>query len=406
MIDNWESHFSLLLAGFEGYSIGKQMDMLKDPGIISLAGGLPSPEMFLKEEVRRFSRQRLEDDIETIMQYTGIRGEEDFIKAVIAFLKRDGIEAAEENILITNSGQHGLDLTGRLFLDSGDVVLSDRPTFAGALVAFRMQAPRFAGVSLDEKGSWVEDYKGIIEALLSEGRNPKFIYVVPDFQNPSGVTMSLERRKRLLEISSEYSIPIVEDSPYRDLRYYGETLPSIYELDQKEGGGRVIGLYTFSKLFCPGFRLGFNLGPAPVISKMLDIKEGNVLNTPKYNQDMGTDFLTKVDLDSYLEKCRTYYRAKLEVCLRALEANFPPDSGVTWTKPEGGLFIWVSLPERINTEELLYEAVKFKVAFVPGSAFYGDNPETNHMRLNFSYPSAEQLTTGIERLAQCIKNKL
>lgn len=280
----------------------------------------------------------------------------------------------------------------------------DRPTFAGAIVAFQLQRPEFIGIDMEEDGPNVRSYKKKIEEL--KNKKPKFMYVIPDFQNPSGITMSLKKREALLDISYEYDIPIIEDSPYRDLRYRGETIPSIYELDQKREGGHVIGLYTFSKLFCPGIRVGFNIGPKDVISRMTNIKEGNVLNTPKYNQDMCTAFLTEMDFEPHIEKCRNYYREKLNVFLQTMEKYFPPEMGVSWTKPEGGLFLWVTLPEHIDTYELFYEAMKFKVAFVPGNTFYGENPAKNHMRINFSFASKEQLAEAVKRLSECIKSKL
>ena len=201
-------------------------------------------------------------------------------------------------------------------------------------------------------------------------------------------------------------MPIIEDSPYRDLRYEGETIPAIYALDQRRDGGHVIGLYTFSKLFCPGIRVGFNIGPGEVITRMTHIKEGGILNTPKWNQDMCTAFLDDPGLDQHLEGCRTYYREKLAVFLDTMAAHFPPDSGVSWTRPEGGLFLWVTVPEHIDTDELFFEAIEHKVAFVPGALFYGENPERNHMRINFSFVSKDQLAEAVERLAACIKKRL
>ncbi|MCD4797073.1 MAG: PLP-dependent aminotransferase family protein [Candidatus Cloacimonetes bacterium] len=404
MIKDWQSRFSDNLKEYGGYSIGKLFALLSDPEIISLAGGLPSPDMFLKDGMRTASKNRLQENIDTIMQYTNIKGESDLIKAVIKFLKRDNIAVSEENIVITSSGQHGLDILGRLFINPGDIVMIDRPTFAGAIVAFQLQRPEFIGIDMEEDGPNVRSYKKKIEEL--KNKKPKFMYVIPDFQNPSGITMSLKKREALLDISYEYDIPIIEDSPYRDLRYRGETIPSIYELDQKREGGHVIGLYTFSKLFCPGIRVGFNIGPKDVIARMTNIKEGNVLNTPKYNQDMCTAFLTEMDFEPHIEKCRNYYREKLNVFLQTMEKYFPPEMGVSWTKPEGGLFLWVTLPEHIDTYELFYEAMKFKVAFVPGNTFYGENPAKNHMRINFSFASKEQLAEAVKRLSECIKSKL
>ena len=406
MIKDWISQFSDNIKKYGGYSIGKLFALLSDPEIISLAGGLPSPDMFLKEEMRIASQKLLDKELESIFQYTNIQGESSLIRAVIQFLKRDNIDISEENIVITSSGQHGLDITGRLFLNPGDVVIIDRPTFAGAIVAFQMQRPEFVGVDIEDDGPDINGFRQKIEELKKKNKSPKFIYVVPDFQNPSGITMSLEKREAILDLSYEYDIPIVEDSPYRDLRYYGETIPSIFGLDQKLKGGNVIGLYTFSKLFCPGIRVGFNIGPKDVIKRMINIKEGNLLNTPKYNQDMCTAFLTEMDMETHLEKCRKYYREKLNVFLKTMESCFPIEMGVTWTKPEGGLFLWVTVPEHIDTQELFYEAIKFKVAFVPGEVFYGENPAKNHMRINFSYASKEQLAEAVKRLSGCIKKQL
>ena len=400
---DWSSKFSDNIKDFDGYSIGKLFKLLNDPEIISLAGGLPSPDVFLKDDLRRISQERLLTEIDKIMQYTPITGEDELIKAIQRFLQKDDIHLSEDQIVVTSSGQQGLDMVGRLFLNPGDVVLVDRPTFAGALVAFQMQRARFEGVNLEEDGTDVSALRRRIEELKKEGVEPKFIYVVPDFQNPSGISMSAEKREALLDVSYDYGVLILEDSPYRSFGYYGDVGPTIFSLDQKRGGGNVIGSYTFSKLFCPGMRVGFNIGPKAVIEKMTNVKEGNVLNTPKYNQDMCAAFLNELDVDAHLLNCRDYYREKLELFQKSMEENFPNGSGVTWTRPRGGLFVWVTLPEHLNTHDLFYEAIKYKVAFVPGDAFYGENPEYNHMRINFSYPSKEQLREGVRRLAMCVE---
>jgi len=406
MKPKWHALYSENIRPFEGYSIGKLFKYLKDPDIISLAGGLPSPDMFLRDEMRLVSRQRLEKDIEKIMQYSDISGESALKEAVIEFLESDGIRVSEKNVLITSSGQQGLDLTGRLFLDPGDALLVDRPTFAGALVAFQMQRPLFYGLDIESDGTDIEGFREKIKSLEQKNQKPKFMYVVTDFQNPSGITMSLEKRKALLDISETFGIPVVEDSPYRSLRYTGENIPSLFSLDQQRGGGHVIGTYTFSKLFCPGMRIGFNIGPEAVIEKMNNIKEGSTLNTPKYNQDICTAFLKEMKWQEYMSRCREYYRKKLSVFLTAMDRYFPKVPGVAWTRPEGGLFSWVTLPEGIDTTALFYEAVKHKVAFVPGKAFYGENPACNHMRINFSYPSAAQLEEAVQRLAACVETRL
>ncbi len=406
MQQDWISRFSDNIRDYGGYAIGKLFKLLSDPAMISLAGGLPSPDTFLTNDLQRISRQKLLEDAESIMQYTDITGESDLIEAVIQFLKEDNIHISKDNIVITSSGQQGLDLTGRLFLNPNDAVILDRPTFAGAIVAFEMQRPKFGGVEIEDDGSDIEGFERKIDMLTRRDIPVKFIYVVPDFQNPTGISMSLEKRETLLDLSYKYDIPIVEDSPYRSLRYHGDNLPALFELDQDRKGNHVIGVYTFSKLFCPGMRVGFNIGPKEVIGKMANIKQGSTLNSPKYNQDMCTAFLQEMDWKTHMQNCRNYYREKLDIFLDTMQEYFPADTGVRWTRPQGGLFLWATAPEQINTLELFYEAIKFKVAFVPGEVFYGENPANNHMRINFSYPSKEQLTEATRRLSDCIKKQL
>ena len=405
MMQNEHLRYAANMRDYEGYSIGKLLSLISDPAIISLAGGLPSPDMFLKAELRQATRQRLDGDIDRIMQYSPIRGETELIDAIIAFLQRDGIQVAADNVMITTSGQQGLDLAGRLFLDPGDAVVVERPTFAGALAAFQMQRPAYLGIDLEADGIDVERLQDVLSDCHSSGRLPKFIYVVADFQNPSGISMSLAKREALLDLSDRYSIPIVEDSPYRTLRYRGTELPSLFSMDQQRGGGRVIGVYTFSKLFCPGMRVGYNIGPPEVMEKMTNIKEGSTLNTPKYNQDMCAAFLTKVDLDAYFERCCAYYGDKLGAFLDAMAAHFSPQRGVTWTRPEGGMFLWVTVPKSVDTRELFHDALKFKVAFVPGETCYGERPERHHMRVNFSYSSKAQLLEAVKRLSDCLRQQ-
>jgi 2-aminoadipate transaminase len=307
--------------------------------------------------------------------------------------------------MITTSAQQGLDLVGRLFLDPGDAVVLERPTFGGAIAAFQMQRPEFLGVELTSGGVDIEGLQALLEKRSKGQGLPKFIYVVPDFQNPSGVTMGLEQRHALLEISERFRVPVVEDSPYRSLRYRGEDIPSLYALDQQLGGQRVIGIYTFSKLFCPGMRVGFTIGPQEVIEQMTRIKEGGTLCTPKYNQDMCTAFLTRIDLEGYFQRCRAYYGAKMNTILASLESHFPPHRGVSWTRPEGGMFLWVSLPKTVDTRKLFHQALAFRVAFVPGEAFYAEQHEHHHMRVNFSFPSRDQIREAVRRLSDCLESR-
>lgn len=405
--EKWDEIFSDNIKDFEGYSIGKLLEYTKEPDIISFAVGMPSSDTFPVELVREGSQRILRENAGRILQYSPIPGEESFFESIIDYLKMDNIEVEKEQILITNGGQHCLDLVGRLFLNPGDSILLDRPTFGGAIVAFKMERPKFIGVNIKDDGSDINGFRrGIEKGKEETGKLPKFIYVVPDFQNPSGITMSLEKRKELLDLSYRYDIPIIEDSPYRELRYRGETLPSIFSLDQQRDGTNVIGLYTFSKIFSPGIRVGFNIGHPSIIDKMTNIKEANVLNTPKLNQDLCEIFLRETDFSRYYSGMRKYYGNKLDIILKALEKYLGNEDGVSWTKPEGGLFLWVTLPEHIDTRELFFDAIEKKVAFVPGDSCFAERPEKNHLRINFSHPDRGDIEKGIKRLSETIKEHL
>jgi len=336
---------------YEGYKVGKMLCYIQDPEIISFAGGLPSSDVFPLDLIQKAAEKSLKEDPHHVLQYSAISGEKELMEAIIGYLQKDGIHIKPENIMITKGMEAG------------------------------------------------------IEDLISQGRKPKFIYVVPDFQNPSGITMSLEKRLSLLSAGKKYGIPLIEDSPYRELRYKGENIPPIYSLDKNQGN--VIGIYTFSKILCPGLRVGFNIGPSEVIRKFSFIKGANILNTPKLNQDICTAFLREYDLDAHFNMARKYYSEKLTFFLEAMEENFPEDMGVEWTKPEGGLFLWITMPEKVNTLELFYEAAKEKVAFVPGEVCYPKgHVKHNTMRINFSYPTKDEIAEGVKRLSFVVKKYL
>ncbi len=400
-----EHLFTEIMRPYEGYNIGKMFKYMSDPEIISFAAGMPSEELFPVELVRNTLLRIMDNNSAQVLQYSPVHGEEDLMLAVIEYLKRDHVHIALENIMITTSGQHGLDLIGRLFLEPGDTIVCDLPTFGGAMAAFEMENPLYFAKDIQEDGSDIEGMAAGISDLTRKGRTPKFIYVVPDFQNPSGITMSLEKRKALLALGEEYKIPIVEDSPYRELRYRGRDIPSLYSLDNNRGN--VIGIYTFSKIFSPGLRVGFNIGPPEVIKKFSFIKGANILNTPKLNQDICTAFLREYDLDNHYSKARAFYSKKLAFFLETLDEVFSDLKEVHWTVPEGGLFLWMTVPSQINTMELFHAAIKEKVAFVPGELCFPKGYERfNTMRLNFSFPSKKQVVQGVQRLRNVINKYL
>ena len=397
-----KSLFTDIMKEFEGYAIGKTLVYLNDPEIIPFAGGLPSVDVFPTIFIQEIAEKSLKQEAKKVLQYSPISGEKELMEAIIDYLKMDNIHIKPENIMITTSGQQGIDLVGRLFLEPQDLIIADLPTFGGALASFEMEDAQYVAKDIQENGSNVDGMEEAIKDSLNKGKKPKFIYVVPDFQNPSGITTCLEKRTALLSLSRKYSIPLVEDSPYRELRYRGEHIPSIYSLDENKGN--VIGLYTFSKILCPGLRVGFNIGPPEVIQKFSFIKGANILNTPKLNQDICTAFLREYDLNAHFKKVKAYYSEKLNFFLNALDEHFPEDMGVKWTKPEGGLFLWITVPDQINTMDLFYKAIEEKVAFVPGEVFYPDGHKRyNSMRINFSFPTKEQITEGVKRLSTVIK---
>jgi 2-aminoadipate transaminase len=397
-----KSLFTNIMRGFEGYKIGKLFTYLKDPAIISFAGGLPSSDVFPGDFIRKAVEKSLKQDSDRVLQYTAIPGEEELVEAIIDYLKKDNTYIEPKNIMITTSGQQGIDLVGRLFLEPKDIIITDLPTFGGALASFEMEDAEYVAEDIEEDGSHVRGFEAGIENLMTRGRKPKFIYVVPDFQNPSGITTSLEKRLALLSLSKKYGIPIVEDSPYRELRYREQHIPSIYSLDKNQGN--VMGIFTFSKILCPGIRVGFNIGPPEVIDKFSFIKGASILCTPKLNQDICTRFLREYDLEAHFQRIRNYYSEKLKFFLEAMEKNFPADMGVEWTKPDGGLFLWITVPEHINTSELFFMAIEEKVAFVPGAACYPTGYlKDNTMRINFSYPTKDEIIEGVKRLSTAIK---
>lgn len=400
-----KSLFTDTMKKFEGYAIGKMLKYLGNPEIISFAGGLPSTDIFPIDLIHGAADKSLKEDWGRVLQYSPIPGEKDLMEAIIDYLKTDDIHIQPENILITTSGQHGIDLVGRLFLEPRDLIVTDLPTFGGALASFEMEDAQYIALDIEGDGSDIRGMEQGIKRALNRGKQPKFIYVVPDFQNPSGITMSLEKRQALLSLGKKYEIPIVEDSPYRELRYRGENIPSIFSLDKNQGN--VIGIYTFSKILCPGIRVGFNIGPPEVIQKFSYIKGGNILNTPKLNQDICTAFLRRYDLNSHFKKLVDYYAEKLSFFLEAMEENFPEEASVKWTKPEGGLFLWITVPENINTLDLFSIAIEEKVAFVPGEVFYPEGLRKNNtMRINFSFPTREEIVEGVRRLGSVIKKYL
>jgi 2-aminoadipate transaminase len=378
--------------------IRQLLKVTRRPDVISFAGGLPATETFPVKDLEDISCQILREKGAVALQYGPTEGEMPLREEIAKWLSKEKPAIKPENILITTGSQQGLDIVSRVFLDPQDIVIVELPTYIGGLQAFSAHRARMIGVPQDDHGMRVDLLERTLAKLAAKNKKPKFIYVVPDFQNPSGVTLSQERRKRLLELVYQHEIPIVEDSPYRDLRFMGQPVPAIYSLDTQN---QVIVLGTFSKLLCPGLRVAWIMASTEWMDRMVVAKQSMDLCSPSFTQLIVAEYLRRGLLPAQIENIRKLYARKREVMLEALNKYMP--KGVKWTQPEGGLFLWIKLPKKMSATELFPKAIENKVAYVIGSAFHCNGKGHNTMRINFSYPSEQQIDEGIKRLAKMIK---
>ncbi len=395
----WHDYYSECARRMTSSAIREILKFAQRPEIISFAGGMPAPELFPTKEMEEICSYTLTEKGTEALQYGITEGYPPLRSFLVEKMAAYGLGTSEENIVVTAGSQQALDLIGRVFLDPGDAILLEKPSYVGAIQAWRAYGVKFATVPLDEKGMRVD----LLEEAIMESK-PKFIYVLPNFHNPAGVTLALERREKLVELAARHSVPIVEDDPYGELRYEGEHLPPLAVLDAKRNGGNVLYLGTFSKLIAPGLRLGWVVAPAEVARQLVLAKQGADLHTNSFGQVMVYEYCRRGLLQPHIEEIIATYRERRDAMLAALERYFP--EGVRWTKPEGGLFLWVILPEEVDSVELLKEAVEEKVAFVPGTAFYADGTGHNTMRLTFATANPEMIEEGIKRLGKAIKKRL
>ncbi len=379
-------------------------DLLKftrQPDIISFGGGLPAPQTFPLKQIEQISCDVLREKGTMALQYGPTEGEPALREEIARWLQKEKPQVTADNILVTTGSQQGLDLISKLFLNPHDIGIVELPSYMGGLQAFSAYRAKLVGVPQDNDGMDTEQLEKTLVKLAVKGRKPKFIYVVPDFQNPSGVTMTLDRRKRLLELAKEYSVPVIEDSPYRDLRFMGKSEPMICGLDKEN---YVITLGTFSKLLCPGLRLAWIVAESDWMERMVAAKQSMDLSSPIFTQLIVAEYMKRGYLPSQIEQIRSLYAKKRNVMIDALRRYMPRD--VEWTEPEGGLFLWLRLPKEMNTTTLFPRAIENKVAYVIGSAFYCNGKGQNTMRLNFSFPSETKIEEGIKRLAKMIQENM
>jgi len=372
--------------------IRELLKLTSRPGIISFAGGLPHPDTVNKEVMLKLAEHVISEHKNTALQYGQTEGIPELVKQLIQLHKElDGIDVLPENMIVTSAAQQAIALTAKIFLDYEDEVLCARPTYLGFLQAVRSYRGKFVGVDLDPSDGI--DVEHIERIFKTQGRGRiKYLYLVPDFQNPAGVTLSLEKRIRLIELAREYRFAIVEDSPYRQLRYTGENIPSMLALDTERNV--VVTLYTFSKVFAPGLRLGWVTGPKQVIDKLTLVKQPADLCTSPFAQFLAAHYIEDGHLRNQLGFIADFYRPKQQAMIEAVERELGGIPGVSFTKPEGGMFLWIQLPEGMDSGELFQETLKRNVAFVVGSAFDPYAERNNCARLNFSFPTVEQIHEG------------
>ena len=364
------------------------------PGMISFAGGLPAPEAFPVRDFQDACRWVLGHDAEQALQYGPTEGFAPLKDYLIDAMRRYELPAGRRNILFTNGSQQALDLIGRVFIDKGDKIITGRPTYLGAIQAWNVYGPQYVTVPLDDDGMRIDE----LEKALEANPTAKFIYVLPNFHNPAGTTLPLERRYRLVELAAKYGAFIIEDDPYGELRFEGEDIIPICALHKEN----TLYLSTFSKTLAPSLRLGWIVAPEAVIAKLVQAKQGADLHTSSLVQYLAYDICQRGLIRAHVRRIRPVYCERRDAMLAAMEEHFP--EGVTWTRPQGGLFLWVRMPQALSALELLEIAVEEKVAFVPGHAFYPDGNDGHCcMRLNFSYSSPEIIEEGIGRLGRAIK---
>ena len=379
-----------------GSAIREIFKLLDDPDIISFAGGVPNPDTFADGQIARIAQELLLSEGKALLQYGITEGYRPFRETAMELMKARGIACSLEQVIATSGATQGIDTACKTLLNEGDAILVESPTFLGALQTFNSYEAMIVPVGMDEDGVILEDAEDKMRRY-----HPKFFYVIPNFQNPTGRTLSLERRRKLVELAGKYGVMILEDDPYGDLRYAGQALPPVKSFDE-EGG--VIYLMSFSKTISPGLRVGAAVAPQPVIAKMTVAKQCADTHTPNLTQAIVDRYVREGLLNENLPRALQSYSLQLRAMLGAMEAHFPETA--RFTRPEGGLFVWCTLPEGVDALELLKEAVIEKVAFIPGTHFYDGGGHENTLRLNFSATGPARIEKGIETLGRVIERHM
>ncbi len=385
------------MANVQPSAIRELLALGADPRIISFGGGYPAAELFPTEQLAAVYHAAIAGMGQATLQYTVSNGIPELRRKVAERMAREGVACGADGVLITQGAQQGLDLVAKMFIDPGDLVVTESPTFLGALIAFNPYQPRYLGIPMDADGM---DMDALEAALKSGNQRVKFLYTVPDFHNPTGVTMSLARRRKLLALAAEFDFLVLEDSPYRDIRYTGESIPTLASLDTE---GRVIYLGSFSKILAPGLRLGWLAASEALIDRLGLLKLAADTQCSTLNMSAVSTFLDTFDLEAHIGNIRRTYLRKKNLMLAAMREHFPAD--VRFTDPDGGLFTWVTFPQGFDTEDFMrdHAVPQGRVAYVPGGTFFPGAQEKNHARFSYSTTSDEAIGQGIATLGRLLK---
>ncbi len=403
MITDLENIWSRSSHSLKRSVIRELLKLTAKPEVISFAGGLPSPDTFPKEALKEVLVEMMEREPDFVLQYGTTEGDMLLRTRLVEHQYRpiEGMDITIENLVIVTASQQALDLISKVFLDPGDKVIVGLPSYLGGLSAFRTYGTDMVGIELDDQGMDPVALEATLKSMKEAGEKPKFIYVIPDFQNPTGITMPESRRVEILEIAKKYDVLILEDSPYREIRFEGEHQKTFFALDNS---GHVITIGTFSKILAPGFRIGWVIADQQIIDKIVMAKQAADLCTSPFTQRIAARYLERGLMGEQLKSTVAKYKEKRDLMIRAFE-NYMPE-GVSWVKPEGGLFLFLTLPEHMDSEKLFMKAIEKNVAYVIGSAFYADGGGHNKLRINFSYVDAATIEEGVRRLAEVIKENM
>ena len=393
----YEKYFAERTKPIKASAIREMFKLMADPEVISLAGGSPAPELFPGEELARLAEEILRKNPTAALQYGTTDGYAPFKEMAKKRAEKVNSFGKNDKIIITTGAQQAIDLAAKVLINEGDKVVVEAPTFVGTLNSLRFYRADLIGVPLSDDGMDTDELENVLK-----NNDIKLIYTIPTFQNPSGITMSLEKRKKLLELAKKYDVIILEDNPYGDLRFDGDDVPTIKSLDTD---GRVIYVGSFSKILSPGMRLGYAVANEEIISKIEIAKQANDVHTPLITQMMAAEFLKNNDIEEYIEKGKELYGRKCRFMLDCMDKYFP--DSVTYTRPQGGIFIWCTAPEGTDSNKLLAECLKEKVAFVAGNSFAIDvDKPSNFFRLNYSTMPEEKIEKGIKALGKVLEQKL